>query len=208
MRGEYPFGSERRAGRKPDVTKLGYTLSSEEFDAPSLVAQAERAERDRESRGPGRGRGDRRHPDADARGGRGDRAALYRRRRFSRRQENRDSRESPGNEKRGDRDDVDLPRRGLRRARRVRVPDAGRGRRGRPLGRAGQAQREGWGERDLEAGRVGPADPRTSLRGRERRLAEVGRGERPLRGVLAPRARIRRRRRPEVIAARWHSELG
>jgi coenzyme F420-dependent glucose-6-phosphate dehydrogenase len=27
------------------VTKLGYTLSSEEFDAPSLVAQAERAER-------------------------------------------------------------------------------------------------------------------------------------------------------------------
>ena len=27
------------------MTKLGYTLSSEEFDAPSLVAQAERAER-------------------------------------------------------------------------------------------------------------------------------------------------------------------
>jgi alkanesulfonate monooxygenase SsuD/methylene tetrahydromethanopterin reductase-like flavin-dependent oxidoreductase (luciferase family) len=27
------------------VTKLGYTLSSEEFDAPSLAAQAERAER-------------------------------------------------------------------------------------------------------------------------------------------------------------------
>jgi alkanesulfonate monooxygenase SsuD/methylene tetrahydromethanopterin reductase-like flavin-dependent oxidoreductase (luciferase family) len=26
------------------MTKLGYTLSSEEFDAPSLVAQAERAE--------------------------------------------------------------------------------------------------------------------------------------------------------------------
>jgi coenzyme F420-dependent glucose-6-phosphate dehydrogenase len=28
---------------EPEVTKLGYTLSSEEFDAPSLVAQAERA---------------------------------------------------------------------------------------------------------------------------------------------------------------------
>ena len=27
------------------VTQLGYTLSSEEFDAPTLVAQAERAER-------------------------------------------------------------------------------------------------------------------------------------------------------------------
>jgi alkanesulfonate monooxygenase SsuD/methylene tetrahydromethanopterin reductase-like flavin-dependent oxidoreductase (luciferase family) len=27
------------------VALLGYTLSSEEFDAPSLVAQAERAER-------------------------------------------------------------------------------------------------------------------------------------------------------------------
>jgi hypothetical protein len=35
------------------VSKLGYTLSSEEFDAPSLVAQAERAEPVDNPLGPG-----------------------------------------------------------------------------------------------------------------------------------------------------------
>ena len=51
-------------------------------------------------------------------------------RRRARRQEDGDPREGAGDQERGRGDDEDLPRRGLRRPGRVRVPDDGRGRRG------------------------------------------------------------------------------
>ncbi len=59
------------------------------------------------------------------------------------RQEEQDPRRGPDGEDQGRDDDEDLPRARLRRPGRLRVPDDGRGRRGRPLGRAAGAEQAG-----------------------------------------------------------------
>src|SRR4051794_2611301 len=142
------------------------------------------AGRHEEGRGPGGRRRDRRRAAADARGSRGDRAPRHRGGRRARRQEDRDPREGPRDQGRGRRDDEDLPRRRRRRARRLRVPDDGRGRRGGPLGHPAEAEREGRRAAARGARELGPADPGAPLQRRQGVLARARRRGGPVRGVV------------------------